>query len=105
MSSHIRMRCSICGKQYQIERKLFCYYAADQIFFLMQLRHIWNNTNASDRYDSAGRWCSSSVSVAQGLQTGCLLGCGSGSECDSDILTHAERKTNARERKPSITER
>lgn len=43
MSSHIRMRCSICGKQYQIERKLFCYHAADQIFFLLQLRHIWNN--------------------------------------------------------------
>lgn len=36
MSSYIRMRCSICGKQYQIERKLFCYYAADQIFFLLQ---------------------------------------------------------------------
>lgn len=32
--------------------------------------------------------------MAQGLQTGCLLGCGSGSECDSDILTHAERKPN-----------
>ena len=43
MSSHIRMRCSLCGKQYQIERKLFCYHAADQIFFLLQLWHIWNN--------------------------------------------------------------
>lgn len=34
--------------------------------------------------------------MAQGLQTSCLLGCGSGSECDSDILTHAERKPNTR---------
>ena len=149
MSSHIRMRCSICGKQYQIERKLFCYYAADQIFFLMQLRHIWNNhrdcvscmrkfvlqfirevtlyvlfqiwdivtgiawllltpfaklrellrwkndkdqrhANTANRHDPARRWCSGSVSVAQGLQTSCLLGCGSGSECDSDILTQSK---------------
>ena len=42
MSSHIRMRCSICGKQYQIERKLFCYYAADQLFFILQWLHVWN---------------------------------------------------------------
>lgn len=43
ISSHIRMRCSICGKQYLIKRELFCYHAADQIFFLLQLWHIWNN--------------------------------------------------------------
>ena len=45
-----------------------------------------HHTDTADRHDLAGRWCSGSVSVAQGLQASDLLD-GSGSpECDSDIL-------------------
>lgn len=54
ISNHIEMRCTLCGKEHKIKRRLFCYHAAD-------------------RHDPAGRWCGGGVPVAQGLQTNGVL--------------------------------
>ena len=43
-----------------------------------------------------------SLPVALGLQTSGVLDSSGSPECDCDILTPAERKPNARERKTSI---
>lgn len=37
ISNHIRMRCTLCGKEHKIKRRLFCYHAADQIFEVSQM--------------------------------------------------------------------
>lgn len=41
ISNHIKMRCTLCGKERKIKRRLFCYHAADQIFYILQLCHVW----------------------------------------------------------------
>ena len=60
------------------------------------------HANTANRHDPVGRWRGGSVSVAQGLQAGGLLDGSGGLKCNSDVLTHAEHKPNARERKPSV---
>lgn len=41
ISNHIKMRCTLCGKEHKIKRRLFCYHAADQIFEVSQMWHVW----------------------------------------------------------------
>lgn len=42
ISNYIEMRCTLCGKEHKIKRRLFCYHAADQIFYILQLCHVWH---------------------------------------------------------------
>lgn len=42
ISNHIKMRCTLCGKEHKIRRWLFCYHAADQIFEILQMWHVWH---------------------------------------------------------------
>lgn len=41
ISNCIKMRCTLCGKEHKIKLRLFCYHAADQIFYILQLWHVW----------------------------------------------------------------
>lgn len=41
ISNYIKMRCTLCGKEHKIKRRLFCYHSADQIFEVSQMWHVW----------------------------------------------------------------